>query len=64
MILYRPVAIILWSARGPMSETREQIIETTAELLEMQAYQATGLNQIVRQSGALEGLIFAAIQPE
>lgn len=41
-----------------MSSTREQIIETTCELLETQGYQVTGLNQIIQQSGAPKGSLY------
>ena len=42
---------------GKMS-TREQIIETTSQLLEQQGYYATGLNQIVQESGAPKGSLY------
>lgn len=38
--------------------TREQIIETTSHLLEQQGYFATGLNQIVQESGAPKGSLY------
>jgi len=41
-----------------MSSTRDQIIETTRQLLEMQGYRATGLNQIVEESGAPKGSLY------
>lgn len=41
-----------------MTTTREQIIQTTSELLENQGYHATGLNEIVRESGAPKGSIY------
>ncbi|MDH4207332.1 MAG: TetR/AcrR family transcriptional regulator [Anaerolineae bacterium] len=41
-----------------MSSTRDQIIEATAELLEKQGYRATGLNQIVEESGAPKGSLY------
>ena len=41
-----------------MSSTREQFIETTGELLEAQGYYATGLNQIVAESGAPKGSLY------
>ncbi len=41
-----------------MNSTREQIIETTCELLEAQGYHATGLNQILTVSGAPKGSLY------
>ena len=41
-----------------MSGTRSQIIETTSQLLERQGYHATGLNQIVQESGAPKGSLY------
>jgi TetR/AcrR family transcriptional regulator, lmrAB and yxaGH operons repressor len=41
-----------------MSSAREQIIATTSELLEAQGYHATGLNQIVAESGAPKGSLY------
>jgi TetR/AcrR family transcriptional repressor of lmrAB and yxaGH operons len=41
-----------------MTTTREQIINTTSELLERQGYHATGLNQIVQVSGAPKGSLY------
>ena len=41
-----------------MSATREQIIETTCSLIEKQGYNATGLNEIVRESGAPKGSLY------
>jgi TetR/AcrR family transcriptional repressor of lmrAB and yxaGH operons len=38
--------------------TRDQIIDTTAQLLEQQGYYATGLNQIVQESGAPKGSLY------
>ncbi len=37
---------------------REQIIETTSRLLEQQGYHASGLNQIVQESGAPKGSLY------
>lgn len=37
---------------------REQIVETTSRLLEQQGYYATGLNQIVQESGAPKGSLY------
>lgn len=41
-----------------MSTTRDQIIDTTCDLLEAQGYHATGLNQIVAESGAPKGSLY------
>lgn len=41
-----------------MNQTKTQIIETTASLLERQGYNATGLNQIVAESGAPKGSLY------
>jgi TetR/AcrR family transcriptional repressor of lmrAB and yxaGH operons len=41
-----------------MSTKREQIIETTCQLMEMQGYHATGLNQILTESGAPKGSLY------
>lgn len=41
-----------------MTSTREHIIQTTSGLLENQGYHATGLNEIVRESGAPKGSIY------
>lgn len=38
--------------------TRARIIATTVELLEAQGYHATGLNQILHQSGAPKGSLY------
>lgn len=40
------------------NETRRQIIETTSDLLERQGYHATGLKQIVKESGAPRGSLY------
>ncbi|MEO8392644.1 MAG: TetR/AcrR family transcriptional regulator, partial [Chloroflexota bacterium] len=37
---------------------RDAIIETTCELLELQGYAATGLNQIIKQSGSPKGSLY------
>jgi len=41
-----------------MTNTRDQILETTCDLLENQGFHATGLNEIVRESGAPKGSIY------
>jgi len=41
-----------------MSSTRERFIETTCDLLEEQGYHATGLNQIVVESGSPKGSLY------
>ncbi|GAC1375860.1 MAG: transcriptional regulator YxaF [Ktedonobacteraceae bacterium] len=41
-----------------MSGTRDHIIEVTSQLLEAQGYHATGLNQIIAQSGAPRGSLY------
>jgi TetR/AcrR family transcriptional repressor of lmrAB and yxaGH operons len=41
-----------------MTATRDQIIETTCGLLEAQGYHATGLNQILSESGAPRGSLY------
>lgn len=41
-----------------MSSTKAQFIETTCDLLESQGYYATGLNQIVAESGAPKGSLY------
>ncbi len=38
--------------------TRDHIIDTTSQLLEQQGYFATGLNQIVQESGAPKGSLY------
>lgn len=37
---------------------REQILQTTSELLESQGYHGTGLNQIIKESGAPKGSLY------
>ena len=41
-----------------MSSTKDQFINTTCNLLEKQGYHATGLNQIVKESGAPKGSLY------
>lgn len=41
-----------------MSSSREQILLTTCDLLENQGFHATGLNEIVKESGAPKGSIY------
>lgn len=38
--------------------TRQKIVEKTAELLEVQGYHGTGLNQIIKESGAPRGSLY------
>ncbi len=41
-----------------MATARDQIIEATCELIEMQGYHATGLNQIIKESGSPKGSLY------
>jgi TetR/AcrR family transcriptional repressor of lmrAB and yxaGH operons len=41
-----------------MKAPRDQIIEATCELLELQGYNATGLNEIIKQSGSPKGSLY------
>ena len=41
-----------------MSNAREQILQTTCALLEKQGYHGTGLNEIVKESGAPKGSLY------
>ncbi len=41
-----------------MTTSREQIIATTCELLELQGYHATGLNDIITASGSPKGSLY------
>ena len=45
-------------ARTVASTARDQILEATCDLLEAQGYHATGLNQIVAESGAPKGSLY------
>jgi TetR/AcrR family transcriptional repressor of lmrAB and yxaGH operons len=45
-----------------MSAIREQILRTASELPELQGYRATGLNQIVKESGAPKGFLILLLQ--
>lgn len=41
-----------------VASARNQIIETTCELLNLQGYHATGLNEIVKESGSPKGSLY------
>ncbi|MDQ2999201.1 MAG: TetR/AcrR family transcriptional regulator, partial [Chloroflexota bacterium] len=41
-----------------MSTTRDQIVDAAGDLLESQGFHATGLNQIVKESGAPKGSLY------
>jgi TetR/AcrR family transcriptional repressor of lmrAB and yxaGH operons len=41
-----------------MASARDQIIETTCALIELQGYHATGLNQIIKESGSPKGSLY------
>jgi TetR/AcrR family transcriptional repressor of lmrAB and yxaGH operons len=41
-----------------MSTARDHIIESTCQLLELQGYHATGLNQIIKESGSPKGSLY------
>ncbi len=41
-----------------MSSTRDRIIETASDLMERQGFHATGINQIVKESGAPKGSLY------
>lgn len=40
------------------NNTRQQILDKTSELLERQGYHGTGLNQIIKESGAPRGSLY------
>ncbi len=41
-----------------MSNAREHILQTTCDLMEKQGYHGTGLNEIVKESGAPKGSLY------
>lgn len=41
-----------------MSSARDQIVATTCQLLELQGFHATGLNQIIKESGSPKGSLY------
>jgi TetR/AcrR family transcriptional repressor of lmrAB and yxaGH operons len=41
-----------------MTSTRDELIQKMCELLELQGYYGTGLNQIIRESGAPRGSLY------
>jgi len=41
-----------------MADTREKILVTMARLIEKQGFHATGLNEIIRESGAPKGSVY------
>lgn len=41
-----------------MTNARDQIIQTTCTLMELQGYHATGLNQIIKDSGSPKGSLY------
>jgi TetR/AcrR family transcriptional repressor of lmrAB and yxaGH operons len=41
-----------------MSNAREQILQTTCDLMEKQGYHGTGLNEVVKMSGAPKGSLY------
>jgi TetR/AcrR family transcriptional repressor of lmrAB and yxaGH operons len=60
IIKYRPVTIIFGRCNN-MSEkinTKEKFIETASRLFEIKGYNATGLNEILSESGAPKGSLY------
>lgn len=41
-----------------MKDTKERFIQTAVQLIEVQGYHATGLSQIIKQSGAPKGSLY------
>lgn len=41
-----------------MANAKDQVIQTTSDLLEAQGYHATGLNQIIKESGSPKGSLY------
>jgi TetR/AcrR family transcriptional regulator, lmrAB and yxaGH operons repressor len=41
-----------------MNTAREKILQTTSDLLEKQGYHGTGLNEIIKESGAAKGSLY------
>src|SRR5215211_2870954 len=63
LTLYRPVVIITLTLKNRkrmniMSSARNQILQTTCTLLEKQGFHGTGLNEIVKESGAPKGSLY------
>lgn len=48
--------LLVWT--HSMASTRDQIIQTTCDLIELQGYHATGLNQIIKESGSPKGSLY------
>lgn len=57
----RPVTIILlgrYNAMNSKGNTKEKFIETASRLFEVKGYNATGLNEILSESGAPKGSLY------